>query len=126
MGKAVPQRLWSRRGERKYSSYSFMTSALGGVSGQRHATTALYPRERTTGIHCTGGWVGLRASLDTEVRGKTSCLCRGSYLYRPGLPVRTQTLLTELPRLLRLSNTGIFLCYPYQDSNPLPRLILSL
>jgi hypothetical protein len=28
------------------------------------------PRERTSGNHCTGGWVGLRARLDTEGRGK--------------------------------------------------------
>jgi len=31
--------------------------------GQRHATTALYPRERP-GTHFTGGWVGPRAGLD--------------------------------------------------------------
>jgi hypothetical protein len=48
------------------------------VSGQRHAPAALYPRERTTGTHCTGGWVGPRAGLDTEVRGKSLRLCRGS------------------------------------------------
>jgi hypothetical protein len=29
--------LWRRKGERRYSSYSFMTSVLDGVSGQRHA-----------------------------------------------------------------------------------------
>jgi hypothetical protein len=28
------------------------------------------PGERTPGIHCTGGWVGPRAGLDTEARGK--------------------------------------------------------
>jgi hypothetical protein len=27
-----------------YSSFSFLTSALDGVSGQRHAPAALYPR----------------------------------------------------------------------------------
>jgi hypothetical protein len=37
------------------------------VSGQRHAPAALYPRERS---HCIGGWVGLRAGLDTEVTRK--------------------------------------------------------
>jgi hypothetical protein len=37
-----------------------------GVSGQRHAPTALYPRGRTPGTHWIGGWVGLRAGLDTE------------------------------------------------------------
>jgi hypothetical protein len=31
-------------GERRYSSYSFLTSALDGVSGQHHAPAALYPR----------------------------------------------------------------------------------
>jgi hypothetical protein len=41
------------------------------------------PGERTTGTHCTGGWVGPRAGLDTEVRGKIICLCRRSNLDRP-------------------------------------------
>jgi hypothetical protein len=36
-----------------------------GVSGQRHAPTALYPRGKDPpGTHCTGGWVGPRAGLD--------------------------------------------------------------
>jgi hypothetical protein len=38
------------------------------------------PGERTPGTHCTGDWMGLRARLDTEVRGKILCLCRGSNL----------------------------------------------
>jgi hypothetical protein len=49
-----------------------------GVSGQRHTPAALYPRERTPGIHLVGGWVGLRAGLDIEARGKIIFLCRGS------------------------------------------------
>jgi hypothetical protein len=45
------------KGEKKYSSYSFLTSKLDGVSGQRHATTALYSRERTPGtIGYETGW----------------------------------------------------------------------
>jgi hypothetical protein len=37
------------------------------------------PRPRfTPGTHCTGGWVGPRAGLDTEARGKILCPCRGS------------------------------------------------
>jgi hypothetical protein len=32
------------RGEGRYSSYSFLISALDRVSGQRHAPAALYPR----------------------------------------------------------------------------------
>jgi hypothetical protein len=41
------------------------------------------PGERTPGTHCTGGWVGPTAGLDTEARGKISCLCRGSNINRP-------------------------------------------
>jgi len=51
------------------SSYSFTISALYGVSGQRHAPAALYLQIRNLVTHCIGGWVGLRAGLDTEVRG---------------------------------------------------------
>jgi hypothetical protein len=51
--------------DRRYRSYSFMTSAVDGVSG-RHALAALYPRERIPGTHWTGGWVGPRAGLDTR------------------------------------------------------------
>jgi len=40
-----------------------MTAVLEGMSGQRHAPAALYPRERP-GTHFTGGWVGSRAGLD--------------------------------------------------------------
>jgi hypothetical protein len=57
-------------GVRMNSSYSFMTSALDGVEWSAPRPAALWPGERTTGIYCTGGWVGLRAGLDTEVRGK--------------------------------------------------------
>jgi hypothetical protein len=56
------------------------------------------PAERAPGTHCTGGWVGPRAGLDAEVRGKIPCLCRGS---NPGRPVRSQTL-------YRLSYTGLY------------------
>jgi hypothetical protein len=54
-----------------------------GVSGQRHAPAALYPRGKDPGTHCTGGWVGPRAGLDTEARGKILCPCRGSNPDRP-------------------------------------------
>jgi hypothetical protein len=68
-----------RLGERRYSSCSFSTSALDGGKW-----LASRPRRgRTPGTHCTGGWVGPRAGLDTEVRGKISCLCQGSNLDLP-------------------------------------------
>jgi hypothetical protein len=57
------------KGERRYSFYSFTTSALDGVSSRRHAPASLYPRGKDPGTHCTGGWVGPRAGLDTEARG---------------------------------------------------------
>jgi hypothetical protein len=53
-----------------YSSYSFTTSALDGERGQRHAPAALYTGESILGTHYTGDWVGSRARLDTEDRGK--------------------------------------------------------
>jgi hypothetical protein len=56
-----------------------------GVSGQRHAPASLYPPERTPGTHCTGGWVGLRAGLDTEARGKILLPLPGIEMFA-GLP----------------------------------------
>jgi hypothetical protein len=70
-------------GDRMYSSYSFTTSTLDGVSGQRHAPAMLYPWGRTPGTHCTVGWVGRRDGLDTEATGKILCPCQGSNLDRP-------------------------------------------
>jgi hypothetical protein len=53
-------------GERRYSSYSFTISALdGGEWSASRPGRAFTPRERTRGTHCTGGWVGPRAGLDT-------------------------------------------------------------
>jgi hypothetical protein len=42
-----------------------------GVSGRRHAPTALFLQGIEPGTVCIGGWVGLRAGLDTEARGKS-------------------------------------------------------
>jgi hypothetical protein len=71
-------------GERRYSSYSFTTSALdGGEWSASRPGRAFTPGERTTGTHRTGGWVGLRSGLDTEDRGKILCPRRGSNPDRP-------------------------------------------
>jgi hypothetical protein len=60
-------------------------------SNQRHTPALLYPQERTPGTHWTGGWVGRRASPDTEARGKIClCHCRGS---NPGRPVHSSLVL---------------------------------
>jgi hypothetical protein len=87
--KAVPRihHAWAKV-ERKYSSYSFLNSALDGVSGQRYAPANLNPREMIPGTHWIGGWVGLRGGLETETKGKILCLCRGS---KQGRPVCSQT-----------------------------------
>jgi hypothetical protein len=39
--------------------------------------------ERTPGTHCTGGWVGPRAGLDTDAREKNPLPRRGSNPDRP-------------------------------------------
>jgi hypothetical protein len=44
------------------------------------------------GTHCTGGWVGPRAGLDTEVRGKILSPLQGSEPRSLGRPDRSQTL----------------------------------
>jgi hypothetical protein len=77
------------KGERSYSSYSFLTSALhGGEWSVPHPSYAL-PRERTPGTDWIGGWVGHTAGLDTEPKGKILFLRRGS---NPSHPVCSQTL----------------------------------
>jgi hypothetical protein len=56
-------------GERRYSPYSFSTWALDGCEwSASRPGRAFTPGERTPGTHCTGGWVGPRAVLDTEAR----------------------------------------------------------
>jgi hypothetical protein len=70
-------------GERRYSFYSFLTSALDRGEWLASRPGRTLPRGRTLGTHCTGDWVGPRAGLDTEVRGKILCPCRGSNLDRP-------------------------------------------
>jgi hypothetical protein len=72
--KAVPLHAMVALGGR--GVYLLLILDLGtrwGVSGQRHAPAALCPGERTPSTHCTGGWVGLRAGLETEIRGKILC-----------------------------------------------------
>jgi hypothetical protein len=92
--KAVPLRHSGATGERSYSSYTFLISTLDRVCGQLHSTAALYPWARIPDNHWIGGWVGLRAGLDKEDRGKILYLCRGS---NPGSPLCSQTLYQRFP-----------------------------
>jgi hypothetical protein len=50
------------------------------------------PGESTPGTHCTGCWVGPRAGLDTEARGKILSPLPGIEPRSPGRPARSQTL----------------------------------
>jgi hypothetical protein len=63
-----------------------------GVSGQRHVPAALQPGERTSGTHCAGGWVGLRAGLDTQAGGKSFSPLSGIESQSPGRLARSQTI----------------------------------
>jgi hypothetical protein len=54
------------QGENMYGFYSFLNSELGGTNSQRHAPAALYLQESASATLWVGGWVGLRAGLDTE------------------------------------------------------------
>jgi hypothetical protein len=56
-------------GERRYSSYSFLTSALDGVSGQ-----CTLPPGKDPWYHWIGSSMGFRTGLDTEARRKILCL----------------------------------------------------
>jgi hypothetical protein len=81
------------------------------MSGQCHAPAALYPWGETPGTHCTGGWVGLRAGVVTEARGKVLCFCWGS---NPSSQVYSQedTILTELPQLCNYVGTWCWISLP--------------
>jgi hypothetical protein len=58
-------------GERRYSSYSFLTSTLDGGEWSASRPGRALPRGKNSGTHCTGGWVGRpRAGLDAEARRK--------------------------------------------------------
>jgi hypothetical protein len=75
---------WRRLGGEEYSPYSFSTTALDvGEWSVSRPGRAFTPGERTPGTHCTGGWVGPRAGLNTEVSGKILCPRRGSNPDRP-------------------------------------------
>jgi hypothetical protein len=50
------------------------------------------PRERTPGTHRTGGWVGPRAGMDTEGRGKILSPLPGIQPQSPGRPACSHTL----------------------------------
>jgi hypothetical protein len=58
-------------GERRYGPSHSLTTALEGGEWLTTRPAAFTPG-KIHGTHCTGGWVGPRAGLDAETRGKTS------------------------------------------------------
>jgi hypothetical protein len=66
------------KGERSYSSYSFLTSALDEVSCQRHISAVLCRRGIDPDTHSIGCWVGPRAGWTQRIEEKSFRLCRGS------------------------------------------------
>jgi hypothetical protein len=80
-----------------YSSYSFLTSPLDGVSGQHHTLASLYPQGKDPLVPLDrrlGGpqhWSGQRLE-------EKSLPLPGIELQLPGL--QSDTILTELPQLL--------------------------
>jgi hypothetical protein len=84
-----PRSVWV---ERRYSSYSFSTSVLDGMSGQRHAPEAFYAREkdhqyplyrRMGGPQSRSGYRGYRKIAFVSAGDRTS-MARS--------PTRSQTL----------------------------------
>jgi hypothetical protein len=94
-------------GERRYSSYSFSTSVLdGGEWSASRPGRAFTPRERTTGTHCTGGWVGPEQIWTQRIEEKSlapagdrTSIARSSSPY-------SDTVLTELTRLHNNNNNN--------------------
>jgi hypothetical protein len=93
------------RGE-EYSSYSFLTSAVDGVSWQRHAPAALYPWESTpvpTGLGGPRSWSGRRGYREKSFK------CAG---YRT--PVLQSVVLPQLLSACMVSS-GTALLYQLQS-----------
>jgi hypothetical protein len=85
--KPVPLRHAGAKLERRYSSCSFLISALRGWMVTVTPRPRITPGEGTT--DWTGGWVDLKAGLGKETRGNVICLCRAT---NPVLPGCSQTL----------------------------------
>jgi hypothetical protein len=89
-----------------------------GVGGQHHSLAAL-PLGKRPGTHCTGGWVGLRVSLDRcgKSRPHRDSITRLSSPYQVTVP-------TELPWCMiysvhlssNIRSTGSLSCI-YQKKN---------
>jgi hypothetical protein len=87
-GKVVPvlslsTTQWRRIGEWRYSSTHSLTSALEGGEWSASRPGRFTPRERDTGTHWIGGWVGPRAILAAVMKRKIPSPGRESNLRTP-------------------------------------------
>jgi hypothetical protein len=86
-----------RQGGDKCSSYSVLTSALDGVSGQRHPPAALCPWKEPPVPTGQEAWWAPEPFWTQRPQEKSFRLCQGM---NPGRPVCIQdTTLTELPQI---------------------------
>jgi hypothetical protein len=73
---------WRRLGGEGYISNSFLTLTLDGGEWSASRPGRALALEKGPLVPIVGGWVGLRAGLDTGVTGKILCPCRESNLDR--------------------------------------------
>jgi hypothetical protein len=73
-------------------SYSFLTSALDGGEWSDSRPGRFTPRERATGTHWKGGWVGPSAVVDAIVKRKIPSPLRKSNSKNPDRPACSPAL----------------------------------
>jgi hypothetical protein len=83
-------RSYSRIGGVEVYLHTFLTSALDGGEWSASRPGLFTPRERASGTHWTGGWVGLRASLNAMVKRKKFPAPAG--IRTPDYPVRSSAV----------------------------------
>jgi hypothetical protein len=81
--------------------HAFLTSALDGGEWSASHPGLFTPRERATGTHCIGGWVGPRTGLGTVVKRKIP-LCRDSNpRYEVWWPISRDDFIVSVPVYLQ-------------------------
>jgi hypothetical protein len=86
-------------GEWRYSSTHSLTSTLDRGEWSASRSGRCTPKERASGTHWIGGWVGPRAVLDAVVKRKIPSPRRKSNPRNPIVQPVAQCYTTELPRL---------------------------
>jgi hypothetical protein len=80
---------WNRLGGEEDSSYSFLTSALDGVSGHGHAPAALYLREKDPRYPLDWRLGGSQSLFEHRGYRKNPLSLQGIEPLSPGCPVRS-------------------------------------